>query len=358
MTVATSPSQPSLRSKPLESSLAVAAARQVLTFSGVLLSDGAATFGSVGIADGSTVYMTLPLAASLSTVIVALPSELHAIFGQTVTLSVGAADNADDIKAQLQMMLDIPAADQSLAFGSTTLDCSSPCPSLGSQGIVSGSVLTLSLASPAPTVPYAVRISLPLTLHPAHGPLLTLVAAPTVGTLKGSIRAMLGSSATADLNLTHNGTQLSDDSSALPSQSGAPIELHLPSEASTLNAVSVTLPAALQGIFGQPAVTLLRVAAALSDTLETIRGPISAQLGVPLAQLDLTCGVCGVAGATVQSNGGFSGLLELNINGSFQQPPHPVRLSLPSTLVPAFGNTLVVSAYTTIQTIKTVLRRR
>ena len=237
---------------------------------------------------------------------VAMPPSLRALYGSSTSIPTSASETVDDVKAAVQAITGMSAAEQALVFGSTPLMTGSQA--LGAAGIANGDTLTLGrpltddsatlgsvgvpnrgamdltvpAAAAAQPPPYIVRVDLPASLQPTYGSRLTIPtsASASVGDLKSRIAGVTGMSA-SEQQLAFGSLPLTSDTQTLGGAgmvSGDVVTLSSPTPSVTVN-----LPAELHSTFG-PSVT---VAAGPTDTVADVKAAVEAQTGVPVANQTL-----------------------------------------------------------------------
>ena len=136
---------------------------------------------------------TVVLSAASVYVAVRLPPSLHPTFGPTLSVAVGPSGTVDDVAEVVEEhtgvavdLLTLSADGEGELSGSTTL---------GELGVLSnGGALDLTLASTPAAPAEVVKVMLPPSLQPSHGPsiVIALPLASTVDELKTAIESITG----------------------------------------------------------------------------------------------------------------------------------------------------------------------
>ena len=358
LSIATSPTATvdSLKAT-LESVLGAGAAQQTLHFGGAQLQDGGATLASAGIATGDTVLLGVPSRGEVSTVVIALPADLNATFGSSITLEASASDTVGELKAQLAAIVGVSAAQQLLSFGGASLSADGA--SLGSVGVTDGSTIDLALSGAAPATPYVVTVALPPSLQAEFGETLSIATSPTatVDSLKATLESVLGAGA-AQQTLHFGGAQLENGGATLASAgiaTGAMVMLSVPSRGE-VSTVVIALPASLQSTFGAS----ITLEASASDTVGELKAQLAAIVGVGAAQQLLSFGGASLSadGASLGSVGVTDGsTIDLALSGAAPATPYVVTVALPPSLQAEFGETLSIATdpSATVDSLKATL---
>ena len=134
---------------------------------------------------------------------------------------------------------------------------------IGSQGVVNGATVDLTLMVPAPEAQYAVRVALPQTLQALHGSsveVLSLTSTSTVGELKDALALITGMTQEAQQLVFGSLALLSDEQTLgyVGIASGDTVDM-----SSVAPTVNVRLPAPLNETLGPS----IAVAAVAGDTV-------------------------------------------------------------------------------------------
>ena len=345
----------------LEAQTGLVAAEQSLSFAASLLdaTPSSALLSSIGIVNGSTVYLSMASSAAF-VVHVSLPASLSSTFGSTLTFRGGSvSDLVSSLEAKVESVTGVPAAMQVLSHGSTTL---APGTSLvGSYGVVSGSTVALTLTSTPPTVAAVVHVALPMSLQPSHGTTLTFGLAISLNTLFGlmaQVEAQTGLAA-AEQSLSFAASSLD----ALPTTAllssvgivdGSTVYLSVALLPPPM-VVHVSLPASLSSTFGS---TLTFFGVSVSDLVSSLEAKVESVTGVPAAIQVLSLGSAALAASTLPlgSYGVVSGstmalATEHHVARAF------VFVALPVSLQPSYSTTLTFGLATSADTLSGLMAK-
>ena len=227
---------------------------QSLSFAASFLdaATGTTLLSSFGIIGGSIIYLSLESSWVGFVVHLSLPVPLNNTLGPTLAFRGGSAsDLVSSLEAKVESVTGVPAAIQVLSLGSTSLAANTL--SLSSYGVVSGSVITLTLPwEPATEV---IHVALPLSLQPLYGALTSFSftgSSDAMSDLRAKIEAQTGLAA-VEQSLTFSATSLdATPGSALLSSVGIVdgSTIYLSVALSSAFVVHVSLPASLSSTFG------------------------------------------------------------------------------------------------------------
>ena len=338
----------------VEAQTGLAAAEQSLSFAASSLdaTPSSALLSSVGIVDGSTVYLSVASTSAPFVVHVSLPASLSSTFGSTLTFRGGSAsDLVSSLKAKVESVTGVPAAIQVLSLGSTTL--ANDMSPVDSYGVVSGSTVTLTLTSTLPPVVAVVHVALPMSLQPSHGTTLTFGLAAesdTLPDLMAQVEAQTGlAAAQQSLSFAASSLDATPGSALLSSVGivdGSTVYLSVASTPAPF-VVHVSLPASLSSTFGS---TLTFRGGSVSDLVSSLEAKVESVTGVPAAIQVLSLGSTTLANDTspVGSYGVVGGsTVELTLTSLLR----PVMAVVHVALQPPHSTTLTVAFNSSMDTV-------
>jgi hypothetical protein len=226
----------------VEAQTGVPPADQTLSFGGAPLSSDGATLGSYGVPSGGEVDLAIPAAppAMPFAVKVEMPPSLVALYGSSITIPTSTSETVADVKAKVESITGMSAAEQALMFDGSlllrderrlrqcgirngdVLKLSRPLTddgaTLGSEGVPNKGVMDMTLppAVPAAPAPFVVKVALPPSLQPTYGTTLTIPtsASASVRDLKSRIASITGMSE-AEQQLAFGSLPLTSDAQTL-----------------------------------------------------------------------------------------------------------------------------------------------
>ena len=210
-------------------------------------------------------------------IIVALPPELQATHGSTLTLSSSADATIASLKQRIESATGLGVESQAPFFGGSELV--NEVQTLSEYGLESGSTVLLT----AKIDRFHVVIAVPAALQPTFGPTISIAASEstTVAEIKAAALTALGVPE-SDLKLSRNGAELKSEdtleASGIPN--GGVIDASLTgADVPTQFTVRVALPPSLQSAYGET----LTIATAAEETVDSLKDRIEQVTGITAA---------------------------------------------------------------------------